>query len=259
MKPERAHVLFLIAACASVLAAATRADQGSDGVRRLDELWTARDGDASQREAIDYGLALMASEPDNFEVAWRMARLTRWAALHQEDDDEKRRYATKAMQWAQRAITLHPDRVEGYFYQMMAVGEYGSTLSVPRAMYEGIGGQFERAGLKAYEIDRNYEDGETVTALGRYYFVLPWPKRDLAKSRRFLEEGVRDHPQVLMNLLYLAELEHEAGNEDKARTLLERVLEPGGPSSAGTEHHGEARALARAHLEKWFPEKETLP
>lgn len=253
MKPERAQALLLIAICIAVLSTGAAAAQG-DGVRRLDELWQARSKDPAQREALEFGRILVEAEPDNFEAVWRMARITRWLALTQSDDAEKRRFATKAMQWSQRAISLKPERVEGHFYQMMAVGEYGNTLSVARALYEGIGGQFERAGLKALEIDRNFEDGETMTALGRFYFVLPWPARDLAKSRSLLEEGARKHPQILMNFVYLAELEYEEGNPDKARANLERVLQPASPVSR-TEEQGEARALARAHLEKWFPAK----
>jgi hypothetical protein len=244
--------LLLIVACVAVMGTAALAQQDSDGVRHLDELWAIRNKDPSQRGALEYGRVLVGNEPDNFEAVWRMARITRWLALRQGDDDEKKRFATKAMQWAQRAITLNPHRVEGYFYQMMAVGEYGSTLSVARALYEGIGSKFEHAGLEAYRIDPHYEDGEVMTALGRYYFVLPWPKRDLAKSRRFLEEGATDHPQILMNFVYLAELEYEEGNPSKARTTLEHVLQPV-PGGARGETQGEARALARAHLEKWFP------
>jgi hypothetical protein len=55
-----------------------------------------------------------------------------------------------------------------------------------------------------------------------------------------------------MNFVYLAELEYEQGHADKARAALERVLQPAAPVSR-TEEQSEARALARAHLEKWFP------
>jgi tetratricopeptide (TPR) repeat protein len=243
----------LIGAGAALLATVARAEQGHDAIRRLDELWEQRATDPTVREAIEYGTALLTAEPANFDAAWRMARVMRWLALTHTGDEDKRRLSTKAMHWAQRAIDLRPERVEGHFYYMMAIGEYGGTLSIPRALYEGIGGKFERAGLEAYRIDRDYEDGEVMTALGRYYFVLPWPKRDLVKSRRLLEEGASTHPEVLMNFVYLAELEHEAGNPDKARAALERVLQPG-PKVSRSEQQGEARALARAHLAKWFPE-----
>lgn len=251
MTSERVHALLSIVICLAVLGTGAAAAQ-DDGVRRLDELWQARAKDPTQHEALEFGRALVEAEPDNFEAVWRMARITRWLALTHADNAEKKRYAGKAMQWSQRAITLRPERVEGHFYQMMAVGEYGSTLSVARALYEGIGGQFEQAGLKTLEIDRNYEDGETLTALGRFYFVLPWPKRDLEKARALLEEGARNHPKILMNFVYLAEVEYEEGNLDKARANLERVLQPASPVSR-LEEQGEARALARSHLEKWFP------
>ena len=252
MKPDRSHALLLMVACCAVLVTAARAQQGGDAARRLDELWQARATDPSLRASIEYGTAVMQAEPDNFDAAWRLARATRWLALTSSKDEAKRRLATKAMKWGQRAIKLRPDRVEGHFYYMMAIGEYGGTLSIPRALYEGIGGKFEQSGFRAYEIDRGFEDGEVITALGRFYFVLPWPKRDLAKSRSFLEEGARKHPQILMNFVYLAELEYEEGQPDKARAALERVLQPAAPVSR-SEEQSEARALARAHLEKWFP------
>jgi hypothetical protein len=239
---------LLIGACCAVLVTAARAEQEGDAARRLDELWRARATDPSLTATLEYGRAVMEGEPDNFEAAWRMARATRWLALRSAQEKSKRRLATKAMKWAQRAIDLRPGRVEGHFYYMMAVGEYGSTLSIPRALYEGIGGKFEDAGLRAYAIDPDFDDGEVITALGRFYFVLPWPKRDLAKSRRFLEELRARHPETLTGRYYLAETYHALGEEDAARRELDFVMR----AANVTDDPDAPQVLAGVALREWF-------
>jgi hypothetical protein len=228
------------------------ADDGAEAVRQLDEVWQSQARDGALADVIERGAAALALDGQNFDLAWRMARASRTLAAQQHDGEARRRFAADGMRWAERAIELRPDRVEGYFYSMLSVGEYGETLSVGRALLAGIGGKFERAGLKAYELDRDFEDGDVMTALGRFYFVLPWPRKDLEKSRRFLEEAVERHPDMLMSSVFLAELHYENGEKKLARALLERVQST--VSSDGREEQqAEARALAREKLGKWFP------
>jgi hypothetical protein len=247
--------IVLVLAMALGLAGSAQGDDANidELVARMDRLWVERHRPGAMHDMISLGMVALAIDPGSYAAQWRTSRAAFWVARTQSNRVVKGAMAVRAKDLAERAVTLAPQRAEGHYFSAVALGEYATTTGIVRAVREGLAGKIETAALKAYEIDRDFDDGAPIAVLGRFYFVLPWPKRDLAKSRRFLEEGARKHPQILMNFVYLAELEYDEGHPDKAHTALQRVLKPTAPVSRSDEQ-AEARALARAHLEKWFPE-----
>jgi hypothetical protein len=161
--------------------------------------------------------------------------------------------ARKAMEWADHARTDRPERVEGHYLFAIAAGEYANTIGAAQALTEGIAGKVESAALRAYAIDRDYSYGAPGTVLGRYYFMLPWPMRDLERSRRYLEEVVARHAGALIARDYLADTYHELGEREMARMQLTFVL--AADLAPGTELDlPQPKTLAREAMERWFPE-----
>ena len=78
--------------------------------------------------------------------------------------------------------------------------------------------------LAAYERDRDFDRGAPMTVLGRYYYSLPWPKRDLERSRQYLEEVRARHPKVRIARWYLAETYHALADHEKARSEIDFLL-----------------------------------
>ena len=101
---------------------------------------------------------------------------------------------------------------------------------------------------RAYELDKHYEDGAPIVALGRFYHLLPWPLRDLERSAAYLEEARRTHPTALFGRVYLAETYYALGREQEARQELELVV-AADPNGAEWE---EPAQIARADLGRWF-------
>jgi hypothetical protein len=218
---------------------------------KMDAVWERRNADGAIPDLVALGQLAATVDPDSYEVEWRMARGYFWVAYTQGNRVAKKAMAGKAMEAADKARRMRPDRVEGHYFYAISVGEYANTVGIMQALADGIAGKFETAATRAYEIDRDYYHGAPPTVLGRYYFMLPWPKRDLELSRRYLEEAVARHPNALIARDYLAETYYELDEHEKAREQLTFVLEHDAPP--GTELDRPApKPLAREAMQRWF-------
>jgi tetratricopeptide (TPR) repeat protein len=236
-------------------AAAARAAEPPPGpaaaIARMDQLWATRDSSGAMADAVTVGNAEITVDPQNFEVEWRLARAYFWLASTQPNRVSSKALAVKAVEWAERVRDQRPDRVEGHYYAAVAIGEYASTVGIMQAIVDGVAGKVETAALRAHEIDPDYASGAPGVVLGRYYFLLPWPKRDLERSRRYLEEVVRRHPNKLIARQYLAETYYELDEREQARAQL--LLVGSTDPAPDTERDlPNPRPLAAAALRKWF-------
>jgi tetratricopeptide (TPR) repeat protein len=221
-------------------------------VARMDGVWAHRDADGAMPDTVSLGTQALAVDPNSYEVQWRMARAYFWVAYTQSNRVVKKALAAKAMEAAERARTLQPDRIEGEYYYAITVGEYANTIGVMQALSEGVLGKIKSSAERAYAIDRDYERGAPGTVLGRLYFMLPWPKRDLDRSRRYLEEVVARHPRALVARCYLADTYYALDEHEKAREQLTFVLANEG--EPGSEFDRPApKTFAREAMQRWFP------
>jgi hypothetical protein len=245
----------LLVAVLVLMAAAAAAEQDSVDalVAQMDTVWQRRNVHGAIPDLVALGQLAHSIEPDNYEVEWRLARAYFWVAYTQRNRVAKKAMAGRAIESADRARGMRPERVEGHYFYAIAVGEYATTIGIVQALADGIAGKVETAATRAYEIDRDFYHGAPPTVLGRYYFMLPWPKRDLDRSRRYLEETVARHPQALIARDYLAETYFELGERDKAREQLLFVLANDAPP--GTElDQPPPKTLAREAMQRWFSE-----
>src|SRR5262245_55170705 len=214
----RAEVVFAVLVGVMMSAAAWGEEQGSVEalIAKMDAVWERRDADGAIPDLVALGQLAATIDPDKYDVEWRMARGYFWVAYTQGNRVAKKAMAGKAIEAADKARRLRPDRVEGHYFYAISVGEYANTIGIMQALTDGIAGKFETAPPRAKEINRDYYNGAPPTVLGRYYYMLPWPKRDLDLSRRYLEEAVARHPNALIARDYLAETYHELDEPEKA-------------------------------------------
>jgi hypothetical protein len=264
ISPARARIAFRIAVCLALGAwtglLATRAPGDADGssaaassVTRMDDLWARRDRPGALQELVAIGTADLATDPGNYELQWRVGRAYFWVAYTQPNRVAKRVMAEQAMVWAERARAVQPDRVEGHYVYAVACGAYASAIDLVQAAAAGVAGKLEAAALRAQAIDPDYEDGAPGTVLGRYYFQLPWPMRDLNRSRRYLEEVVARHPHKLTARDYLADTYYALGERGRARDQLLFVLNSDIPPGAELDVPP-PKAVAADALRRWFGE-----
>jgi hypothetical protein len=251
------RVVLVVSLLAAAVAAAPGGAEDHAGIdaatARMDGLWAHRDKSDAMQELIAVGTNALAANPHRYGAQWRVARAYFWVAYTQPSRVAKKALARTAMEWADHARTDRPDRVEGHYLFAISAGEYANTIGAAQALVEGLAGKVESAALRAYAIDRDYSNGAPGTVLGRYYFMLPWPMRDLDRSRRYLEEVVARHPGALIARDYLADTYYELGEREQARAQLTFVL--ANNLMPGTDLDLPApKTLAREAMERWFPE-----
>lgn len=225
---------------------------------QMDALWDQRDGRDVMPDLVRLGNQGLATVPNHFEIEWRLARAYFWVAYGQSNRVVKKALASKAADWADRARTHRPDRVEGHYFYAVSIGAYADCIGAVEAVMEGIVQRFEAAAIRAYQIDRDYERGAPLVVLGRYYYMLPWPKRDLERSRDYLAEATARHPGALIARVYLAETYYEMDEPERARAELEYTLR-NAPVPGSERDRPEPKPLARAALQRWFPESADVP
>lgn len=252
MSRSRRHfVLAVLLLCSTAVGA--RGENGAVSVaelHRLDYLYDRRTDAGMLDEVIATVQRWLESYPENYDLTWRLARAWSWRGYTTDDPTERQRAAENALAVGRRAMTLAPDRVEGYFTYAIASGVYANAVGVAQAFVRRVGPDFERAMKRAYEIDRHFDDGSPMVALGRYYYELPWPLRDLAQSARLLEEATASHPDSARGHLYLAETYHALDRPLDARREIDAVLHT-------TSTDAGAAALvqvARRNLQRWYRE-----
>jgi hypothetical protein len=246
-------ILGTVAVFALAGAAATVDRTAGAAIEALDRGWSERNDAAALDRAIATGTAAFAAYPSSYEIAWRLARLCwRQGDLRTDTAQRRERYDT-ARRYAETASTLDPSRVEGHCYFALTTGDYGGTISPIAAAIERVAATFEREIRRAYAIDRDFDHGSPMLALGRYYFALPWPLRDLGQSRRYLEELTQRQPDVLLGRLYLADTAHALGDNAAARAELQYVLDHEALRDRTVEE-GDIQNDARQRLREWFGE-----
>lgn len=199
-------------------------------------------------EALKLIEKAVTASPGDFELHWKAASVCRdyAAALRQGGDKEwekkSARLGKKGMEYAEKAMAIAPDSVQGYFYYAVNVGIYADGVSVVTALKEGLKGKTQSNLEKAYQINRKYKDGGPAFALGRFWAVVPWPFQDKKKALMYYREYQKlnhDNAYWEERSLNLAEFLADLGKEHRTETqeLLKKV-------AAGTNKNLAKRAQA---------------
>ncbi|MCF8028953.1 MAG: hypothetical protein K9K81_11355 [Desulfobacteraceae bacterium] len=217
--------------------AAEVAKQKVSGLIRDAEAFFARGELEDFKRVVEIYEQVLEEDPDNFEFNWKCARACRYygdlAQKRQVDGwkDICAEYGKKGMKYAARARELQPDKPNGYYYYGLCVGTYSDGVGLITALKEGLKNKTQENLKKAYEIDKDFENGGPIVALGRFWQVVPWPYNDKDRALELYREfqkteyfktahGVAAH-------VYMAEiLMDKWGSEPKqeARELLEEAI-----------------------------------
>ncbi len=147
--------------------------------------------------------------------------------------------------WSQRGRVLAktlmkrwPKRAEGYNWTAVHIGMYANTTNPLAALFQGVPGKIEAFGKKAVKLNSNLYKGGAHRLLGRYYYKMPWPKKDLKRSLRHLQTSYRLDRSNAFSLLFLAETLLGLKQKSKARRLLQRCSRM--PLTTPLTHSGRA-------------------
>jgi hypothetical protein len=203
--------------------------EGPAGWREhFDELWKARDQPGAEKEMEQVLQQHLVVEPRSYEANWRLASLYNWIADSKEPD-EKAALGKKAWDAGDKAIAANAGEVNGQYSAAVGIGLYSEGVGIITALSQGLEGKFRDRILAALRLDKDYLNGAPQVVWGRYFFKLPWPKRDVDEATKVLSEAVRTHPGNLRAKLYLADCYGDKDKIEEGTKLAQQILDaPGG-------------------------------
>jgi hypothetical protein len=210
----------------SVCAASAAVAQETSSARRWDELWAKRETADAQNALARMAKAELAKDPASFEGNWRRASLLVWQADGAADGSElKAQLGKLAWEAGDKAIAAKPNDVRGHYFAGTGLGLYSEGVGILQALSQGLEGKFRERIQTALKLDKDFLDGGPQVVWGRYFFKLPWPKRDVRESIRVLSAAVEQHPDNLRAKLYLADSLAEDGKGAEAKKLAQQILD----------------------------------
>ena len=194
-----------------------------------DALWLQSTDPDRAPKIISLYESVLELDPDNYEALWKIARsyFIIGDALPETEEFKNRHKecGEKGMSYAQRALSINPDGIEGHYYYGLSIAQYSIGISIVKALIKGLGPEYEKHIGKAIEINKLYDYAGPIRAMGRYWFKLPWPKRDIDKSIGYLSEAADAAPLSIRGRVYLAESCLKGGKKGCAQEQLTVALE----------------------------------
>src|SRR5580765_4159384 len=159
---------FLINSCILILYISLCG--GAVKAQTADDLYADREHLASARKAADLWAANVGRDANNFEAAWKLARVCYWLGGHA-PQEERRSFLERGMTAAQQASVSKPERPEGHFWRAANMG----TLAESFGMSAGL--KYRKPVKTELEtvlrIDPSFMEGSADRVLGRWYFRVP--------------------------------------------------------------------------------------
>lgn len=175
-------------------------------------------------ELMDRYVKLTKCKPEAYEAWWRLSRAYWWRAQIADSDSKQERFGKLGYDAGLKAAEIAPEKPEGHYYAAASLGEYSDAIGILRALAKGIEGKFLEQLKAAEKIDPDIYHGGPDRIWCRYYYKLPWPKRDLDDSLKHCREAIEKGPNSVRGHYYIAQTLWDMDEEKEAREHLERCL-----------------------------------
>ena len=244
----RLTCLFFLCLPPALSLAAEGADAGAPPAGEspyaaLDALWRDRGDPAKAEEGIRQSSAALTARPDDVELMFRLARATLWVGDGLENNDRKQKLGREVWDLGDRVVKVKPGWVGGHYYAAAGIGIYSQAAGILKALGEGLESKFNDRLDRAIELDPKFQKEAPLIAKGRYYFELPWPKRNLGKSATWYRKALALNPNNVRAMAWLAETLWRDGDVAGARAQLARVKESHVPDDPAEE--GRIKSIAQ--------------
>ena len=190
---------------------------------------------ANCKKALDLCTEAVKKDPQNFRANWITAKACREygneakKAEVKDWEDICKVQGKAGMNYAEKAKEMDPSKVEGHYWYGMNVGIYSDGVSILTALKEGLKDKTQNSFETAYKINKTYDKGGPIGALGRFWQVLPWPLNDNDKSMAYFREFQKTEffkdPERVEAHVYFAELLMDSRKtKEEAKVMLEEAI-----------------------------------
>jgi tetratricopeptide (TPR) repeat protein len=195
------------------------------------------------KEAAQASSAAANAAPGDYAANWKAAKDCHdYGAELYDQKVEGWKVTAKAaakdgMKYGEIATKLDPKGIEGWYWYGLSVGTYSDCVSIMTALGEGLKGKTQKAFETAYALDKDYDKGGPMLALGRFWQVLPGiAGKDLKKALSLINEyidkyGSGDDPNEDA-WYYRGELYKDKGKKAEAKADLEKAAGMGQKDAA---------------------------
>ena len=197
----------------------------AEGAAKIDALYAKRDDPASAKELEAAISEALKASPDDYGILWRASRQKYWLSDALVIEDRlKKQLGKEGWALGDRATKVNPNGVEGLYFAAIGMGSYSQAAGILKALGEGIEGQYNERLDKAIKLNDDIDVAGPLVAKARYYFELPWPKRDLTRSKELFLKVLARHPGHLRAHAYLAETLLKDGDAKAAKVEIDKAL-----------------------------------
>lgn len=219
-------------------------------LQQADECYAAREDLARVREGLETLRRARAVDYNNFEVAWRTARLNYTLGDKTTDEEERLKAFREGIEAGETAVRVEPERVEGHFWYGANQGGYANARG---PLYGLSAAESLRKEMETVlRLDEGFLGGSAFMVLGRLDVELPsMLGGDTKRAVATLERGMKYGEQNSLYRLRLVEAYVKDKRMNDAREQINIILNMK-PHPLFVPEHKEAVAKAREILEKRF-------
>ena len=186
-------------------------------------LYADRTNIESARRAAQTWAAGLATNPRDFEAAWKLARADYWLGGHA-PESERRKFLEQGIDAGRKAVSAEPNRPEGHFWIAANMG----TLAESFGLRQGL--KYRKPVREELEtvlrLDAAFQQGSADRALGRWYYKVPGLFGGSDKqAEEHLRASLKYNPNSTASHFFLAEVLIDAGRKSDARAELQKVLD----------------------------------
>ena len=209
-----------------------------------------------EKESLDRYKEVLERQPNNFQATWRASFLYSRVGNRLDDEEKKENYYFNAMQLAEKAIELDSTNVNSHYALSVAVGRRAQMSNAKQRV--AFSRKIVEVSDRGLKIDPNHPGllhvkgflyykiatASTLETAAANYLFGGFPEDvTLAKSIDLLERAVDNRPDYLLYRLDLANAYIANGQTDKAKTLLNSILEKPAQTPDGNNIKQQAREL----------------
>jgi tetratricopeptide (TPR) repeat protein len=188
-----------------------------------DALYRNRASIDQARAAAAIWESRLKADAQDFESAWKLARVCYWLGNHEAQESMRRTALERGITAGRQAVTIHGDRPEGHFWIAANMGTLAESFGLRQGLkYRGeIKSELETV----LEIDPGFQKGSADRVLGRWYFKVPGLfGGSNKKSEEHLRKSLTYDDNSTVSHYFLAETLFDVGRDKEAIDELKKVL-----------------------------------
>jgi tetratricopeptide (TPR) repeat protein len=195
----------------------------AQGLTEADALYRDRANRTSATRAAALWAERLASQPTDFDAAWKLARVQYWLGTHGAAAPDRRAALDAGLAAGRRAIAINGARPEGHFWMAANMGALAESFGLRQGIrYRGA---IREALETVLRLDPAFQQGSADRALGRWYYKVPgFFGGDKRKSEAHLRKALSYNPPSVITRQFLAETLLDLRRTDEARRELEAAI-----------------------------------